>query len=307
MTVPIGIRQLRTQLPSYYLGAAGNMQTLRIPDAGVTCSTSRGEVTHDLISGGVAVTRRERTRRNWQLGFGGCTPDTASLLTAFYQGSFGDGPFCFVDPAWRNALSFEASTFGARIQAITAWSTSVTGNPLSYDTTVTAPVTGSGVAKWAGAQNTNRVGLGTWTGTVFTPSSTFAPPYLSDRITTISVYARAVSGTPSLSLRGLVVSASGTALSTTTTTVTLSTSFQRVSVAVPAAVGSGVYVVPDLLCNTNSSVINLGAADVQYAAATPLPAWVPGFGVARVIISTGIGGSSMLYISRDHQLTLMEI
>lgn len=307
MTQPIGIRELRTQLNTYYLGVQGAMRALRIPDAGVTCSTSRSEVVHQLISGGTAATRRDRARRNWQLGFGGTTPDTASLLTAFYQGSFGDGPFCFVDPAWRNALSFEASTFGVRVQAISAWSTSVTGNPLSYDTTVTPPVVGSGVARWAGAQNTNRVGLGVWTGFVFTPSATFAPPYLPAVVTTLSVYARAVSGTPSLSLRGLVVDATGTALSTTTTTVTLSSSFQRVTVTAPASVANGVYVVPDLLCNTNSSVINFAGADVQYTAATPTPAWVPGFGIARVVIGAGIGGSSLLYISRDHTLTLLEI
>lgn len=310
MTGPF-IPTWQTQFRTYYLGTAGNMQTLRTPNAAYSTPSNRGEVPHQLISGGVAVTRRGRTRRQWPLAFGTLTPDTADLLVAFYTGIFGDGPFRFVDPAWRNALGVDASTFGARVDAISVWSASVSAQPLTFDATVAPPAdaagyTLSGVCRWTGAQNGSQVGLGTWDGAKFVPSAIEAPPYLPQQATSITVYARSVSATPSFSLRGQVVAADGTVANTTTTTATLSSSaWTKFTVLVPSGL-SGAYVLPNFLCNTATSVIQLACPLVQYGE-NPPDTWVVGLGIPTVVIAAPMDGTVDLLYARDHTLTLAEV
>jgi len=304
MTTPITIPP--SGLKKYYLGVPGSMREIRVAQDAVTVPANRGEVAHDLISGGTTVTHRRDTRRTWQLAYPGCTPDTADLLVGFYVGVFGDGPFAFVDPAWRNALHVQASTFGAPLQAITAWSASVSAQPLTYDTTVVAPVATSGVMRWTGATNTAQVGLGPWTGSVFTPDSGKAPPYLPQQVTTITVYARSVSGTPSVSLRGLAVGATGTVVNTQTATATLSSAaWTLLTVTVPASL-TATYVVPNFLCNTSTSVLQFACPLVQYGK-QPADAYVVGLGIPRVVIPTGFAGQYTVMFARDHGLTLAEI
>lgn len=304
MTTPITIPP--TGLKKYYLGVPGSMREIRVAQDAVAVPAYRGEVAHDLISGGTAVTHRRDTRRTWQLAYPGCTPDTADLLVGFYAGVFGDGPFAFVDPAWRNALHVQASTFGAPLQAISAWSASVSAQPLTFDTTVVAPVATSGVMRWTGATNTAQVGLGTWTGSVFTPDSGKAPPYLPQQVTTITVYARSVSGTPSVSLRGLAVGATGTVVNTQTATATLSSAaWTLLTVTVPASL-TATYVVPNLLCNTSTSVLQFACPLVQYGK-QPADAYVVGLGIPRVVIPAGFAGQYTVMFARDHGLTLAEI
>jgi hypothetical protein len=263
-------------------------------------------VQHDLISGGTAVTHRKDTRRAWQLAYPGCTPDTADLLVGFYAGVFGDGPFCFVDPAWRNALHVHASTFGAPLQAISAWSASVSAQPLTFDTTVIAPVATSGVMRWTGATNTAQVGLGAWSGSVFVPDTAKAPPYLPQQVTSISVYARSVSGTPSVSLRGQAVLAAGTVVNTQTATATLSSAaWTLLAVTVPASLTAS-YVLPNLLCNTSTSVLQFACPLVQYGKSPP-DAYVVGLGVPRVVIPQGFAGQYTVMFASDHGLTLAEV
>jgi len=304
MTTPITIPP--AGLKKYYLGTPGAMRELRVAQDAVSVPASRGEVPHNLISGGTTVTHRRDTRRTWGLAYPGCTPDTADLLVGFYAGVFGDGPFAFVDPAWRNALHVQASTFGAPLQAISAWSASVSAQPLTYDTTVTAPVVTSGVMRWTGATNGAQVGLGVWTGSVFTPDATKAPPYLPQQVTTITVYARSASGTPSVSLRGLAVGATGTVVNTQTATATLSSAaWTLLTVTVPASLAA-TYVVPNFLCNTSTSVLQFACPLVQYGK-QPADAYVVGLGIPRVVIPTGLGGQYTVMFARDHGLTLTEI
>jgi hypothetical protein len=304
VTTPITIPP--TGLKSYYLGVPGAMRLLRVAQDAVTAPASRGEVQHDLISGGTAVTHRKDTRRTWGLAYPGCTPDTADLLVGFYAGVFGDGPFCFVDPAWRNALHVAVSTFGAPLQAISGWSASVSAQPLTYDTTVTAPVATSGVMRWTGATNTAQVGLGTWSGSVFTPDTAKAPPYLPQQVTSISVYARSVSGTPSVSLRGQAVNGAGVVQNTQTATTTLSSAaWTLLTVTVPAALNAS-YVLPNLLCNTSTAVLQFACPLVQYGKSPP-DTYVVGLGIPRVVIPQEFGGQYTVMFARDHGLTLAEI
>lgn len=303
MTTPILVRA--DGLKTYWLGVPGALQQLRTPADAVTVPVQRGETAHDLISGGTAVTHRRDGRRSWSLSFPGCTPDTADTLMGFYLGVFTDGPFCFIDPAWRNALHTHASTFGAVTRTITAWSASVSSQPLSFDTTIAAPVATSGVARWGPASNGGQLGLGSWNGTRFVPDSAKAPPYFAAGVTSIQVQARALTGTPSLSLRGQAVAADGTVVNTQTATATLSTSaWTTLTVTVPAGLAA-TYVLPNLLCNTANAVIQLACASVQYGKAPP-DGWVIGLGIPRVVISAPLGGSYVVLYGRDHTLTLAE-
>lgn len=308
MTLPIPVSALTSGLRSFYLGAPGNLTKLRIPDAGYTAPLSRGEVTHDLISGGTAVTRRVRARRVYQLGFSGCTADTAATLLGFYVGDYGDGPFCFVDPAWRNQLRDDASTFGARGQAVTGWGLSNPGvESVTYTTGVDPFAVPSGVAVWAGAGNGSHLGTGAYSGATLVPDVTAACPYLADQPTTVSVYVRTATSTASLTLRGLAVQADGTVASTTTATLTANTAgWQRATVTVPASL-TALYTLADVLCNTASAPsIYLSCAAVQYGVTVP-GAWVGGVGVPRVVVSAPLANSSTLFVARDHALTLAEI
>lgn len=310
MTGPF-IQPSATQFKTYYLGTPGAMQTLRTPNAAYAHPADRGEVVHQLISGGTSVTRRPQSRRQWTLGWGTLTPDTADLLVAFYTGVFGDGPFRFVDPSWRNALSVDASTFGARVDAISMWSASVSAQPLTFDTTVTPPTdlagyATSGVMRWTAATNLAQVGLGTWDGAKFVPDSIQAPPYLPQTVTSITMYARSVSGTPSVSLRGQAVGSDGTVVNTVTATATMSSSaWTKLTVLVPAALTAS-YVLPNLLCNTSTSLLQFACPLVQYGE-NPPDTWVVGLGIPNVVIASGLGATSELLYARDHTLTLAEI
>jgi hypothetical protein len=307
MTTPITLRDLNSQLRNFYLGPAGALSRLRIPDAGYAAPLARGEVIHELIGGGTAVTRRRLARRAYGLAFSGCTPDTAAILVGYYMGDFGDGPFCFVDPAWRNQLTDAASTFGARADAVDGWALSNPGGEtVTFSTSIAPFASPSGVAVWAGAGNGSHLGTGSWNGAVLVPDTTLACPYLTEVTQPVSVYVRTASSTASVSLRGLAVAADGTVASTTTTTVTATTTWQRVTALVPAAL-STLYVLADVLCNTAAAPnIYLSCASIQYGVTLP-GAWVGGAGVPRVAVAGPLGNQSTLIVARDHALLLAEI
>jgi hypothetical protein len=305
MTGPV-IVPGQTAFRSYYLGTPGAMLLLRTPDHAYEDPASRAEVVHELISGGTAVTRRGRTRRRWTLGFTNTTPDTADQLVGFYAGVFGDGPFRFVDPSWRNALGVDASTFGARLDAISVWAASVSAHPLTFDTTVAAPSPQSGVMRWTGAQVNEQVSIGAWDGSKFVPSLVESPPYLPQVLTSIRVFARALSGAPSVSLRGRTQAADGATVDTQTATATLGTgAWTTLTATVPAGL-AGAYVVPNLLCNTASSVLQFSCPLVQYGEVPPDP-WVVGLGIPRVVFADALGARSNLLYARDHAMLLVEV
>lgn len=306
MTTPILIDP--TAFKTYYLGTAGAMQQIRTPNNAVQQVLERGEVLHQLISGGNAVTHRTRSRRAWQHSWAGCTPDTADQLIGFYLGVFGDGPFQYVDPNWRNQLSMEVSTFGAQLDAVSVWSRSLTAStPLQFDTTIAAPSPQSGVAKWINAANGEQVGCGVWNGSAFVPSVIGTPPVLAPVTTALSVYARAVTGSPSLSLRAQSTdTAFGTVTTQATATATLSTSaWTRLTVTVAAGVAASWWQ-PNLLCNTAGATIRISCAQLQYGRTAPDP-WVIGLGVPWVIVPAGMSANYDVLYARDQGLTLAEI
>jgi hypothetical protein len=306
MTTPILIDP--SAFKTYYLGVAGAMQQIRTPNAAVQQGIQRAEVLHQLISGGNAITRRRRGRRAWQLSWSGCTPDVADQMIGFYLGVFGDGPFMYVDPSWRNALSLDASTFGAQFDANTAWVASSASQSVTFDTTVTAPSPQSGVSRWAVAALNSQMSIGSWNGSVFVPDPVTAPPYLTPVVSALFVQARAVTGTPSVTLRGKVVDAAGTVLATANgTTATLSTSaWTPLTCTVPAGTSGAAYLLPNVICNTANSFLQFSCAQLQYGRSSPSP-WVIGLGIPRVVAASGMGADYDLLYARDLVLTLAEV
>jgi hypothetical protein len=120
------------------------------------------------------------------------------------------------------------------------------------------------------------------------------------------VYARSVSGTPSVSLRGQAVDTTGAVVNTQTATATLSSAaWTLLTVTVPAALTAS-YVLPNLLCNTSTSVLQFACPLVQYGKSPP-DAYVVGLGIPRVVIPQGFAGQYTVMFARDHGLTLAEI
>lgn len=305
MTTPITIPG--SGFKSYYLGVPGAMRLIRVPQDAVTVPAMRGEVQHDLISGGTAVTHRKATRRTWGVTYPGLTPDAADLLLGFYAGVFGDGPFCWVDPAWRNALSADASTFGAVLDASSDWALSGAGQTFTTSNTITPPAAvTSAVGVWHGAGTSSHVGTGTWAGATLLPVEPSQPPYIGV-VTTLSLYAKSVSGTPSITVRGRAVLADGSIVNTGTATPTLNGSaWQRVAVTVPAGLTAS-YLTIDVQCGTAASPdIYLSSAAVEYGVSTP-GTWVMGLGIPRVLIPQTLTGQYTVMFARDHGLTLAEI
>jgi len=317
MTLPLSA--LGSAFKSFYLGTPGTLKKLRVVDHGYSSAMSRAEVLHQLAGGGNTVTRRRDPRRTWPLSFTGMTPDSADLLVQFYTGIYGAGPFCFVDPAWRNALALDASTFGVRFQALSAWSLSVTSQSLTYDGTVTPFQAGSGVARWTGAQSGSKMGLGTYTAGTLIPDVLSAPPGVTDgsAVThSLSAYSRAISGTANLTFFAYGMNAAGSLVSASSVNATVGTTWTQFTATVLANVGA-TYVIHGFTCNTNSSPpLLFSNADTQYlpTAATPRGAWVTGTGSPRVILGpaggssgAGLASQSTLVVLRDHGIQLVEI
>lgn len=305
MTTPITYQPLA--LRTYFLGVPGAMATIRTPNAAIQVPVNRSENTHQLINGGLAVTRRVASRRAWQLTWSGLTPDLADQLVGYYTGVYGDGPFRFVDPAWRNALTVADSTFGAVVDSIgsTTWATSSSGAALTFDTTVAAPSPQSGVLRWTAVPNGGQLAPGSWDGGKFVPNTLAAVPYLPQVVTSITVYGRALTGTPNLSLRGRTQTSDGTTVGTVTASANMSTSvWTPLQVTVPSGQVAS-YVAPNILCNTANSVVQLACPLVQYGK-TPADPWVIGLGVPRVIVAEAMPVQYELLYARDHSLILAE-
>jgi beta-lactamase regulating signal transducer with metallopeptidase domain len=77
------------------------------------------------------------------------------------------------------------------------------------------------------------------------------------------------------------------------------------TVTVPASLTAS-FVLPNLLCNTSTSVLQFACPLVQYGKSPPDP-WVVGLGVPRVVIPQGLAGQYTVMFARDHGLTLAEI
>lgn len=303
-----------------YLGKAGAMQKLRMPDSPYQSIATRADQIQVLLSGGTVVTRAPKTKRAWVLPFSGMTQDTANILVAFYGGTMGVGPYIFIDPAWRNVFGMDVSSMGAVISAISGWTSAVTATQtLTYDTTVVAQFVESGVMRWTGAGSASKIGVGTWSPSLLVPDASAAPVYLSDQPCAGSIYARTASSTASVTLNWNGEDAAGNIqLAGSSATATLnSTGWTRLTSYLASGNAAALYALPTITCNTASAPpIQFCCADLQYgptAANGLLAAWILGLGSPRIVITPGTSGTagftttSRLLPYRDHGLTFSEV
>lgn len=298
----------------FYLGTPGAMNRLQMPDAGYSVIASRGEVVQTLLSGGTVVNRVIDTKRQWPVAFSSMSPDAANLLVAFYAGSMGPAPYNLWDPAWRNALSDYASSFGVKVTTVTGWALSITGTQtLTYNTSVAEPNATSGSGLWVGAGNGSKIAVATSfaTSTRPLPDPNSAPLYLSDTGQGGSLYVRTVSSTASLTLNVNAYDAAGNVVTTGSsgTATASSAGWTRLS-SFLASGGAGLYTIPVLTCNTAGAPnILVCCADVQYNmnSIADLEAWVLGLGSPRVVISSGLPSNVRILPYRDQAMTFSEI
>lgn len=289
---------------SVYLGKPGAMFRLPSFDGGISAPLRAGEQAHGLADDGVAVTRVARIRRSYDLQRSAATPDDADLLLAFYAGVFGPAPFCLIEPSYRNFLTIDASSGCSRLGSLNPWT--VSAGTLLPDATVTRPLPTAGVMRWVGAGSGSTATLGPVVGDV---DPLTAMPVLAAETVTLGIRARTASGTASVTLRLLGRAGDGTATgpAITAAPVTLTTAWQLLTVTAHPGDITALYYGAQLLCSTAGAPDILMAAP-QLEATDGVGAFTLGFGVPRVVITTGVARSLRLLGSNtDHSFQLSEV
>lgn len=280
------------QNPQYYFGLPGDLIALPRPTRGMPTTPRRGRTTHNLISGGTATTVRARTRSGWTLAWPWLDEATAQAVLDYTEGIFGEGPFRFIDPMWRNVLPADASVVGRisgdpKIGSGPSWRPGG-GDLLVLDPTATVgPNRTSGVMRWTGAAANDYLVLGKRDETLSTGSPIFDEPNeipaVPGESLTFSYYAKLLSGTSAsltAQLHGLDAAGSGTT-SSAGSAVVLNSTWQRVTHTYGS---TAVYVRPVVGCSaaSGSPVILIAAPQVEYGlTATD---WLSGSGSPRVLI-----------------------
>jgi hypothetical protein len=95
-------------------------------------------------------------------------------------------------------------------------------------------------------------------------------------------------------------------VNTQTATATLgSGAWTPFTVTVPSGL-SAAYVLPNILCNTSTSVLRFCCPLVQYGESPP-DTYVVGLGIPSVMFPQQLGAHSELLYARDHNYVLQEI
>lgn len=314
MTAPVAWFCNPSQLQSLYLGQPGNMQKLPIPDAGYTAPISRGEVDHALASGGNTVTRRRYMKRAYGFAWSAALPEVGDLLTSFYGGAMGLGPYRLVDPSVRNHLDFDTANMGAALAANSSWS-APSGDTVPYtDPTQAAPsgIIGATPLHWPSPVSGHTLVAATYgPGTVYTPTL-LTPVYLADQTVYVSIWMRAASGTPTVSLKLIGLPSVGTATPpSTSVSCPLTTTWTRYGfAAAPSASGFGNVTTPYITLGITAPAscpdLLLTAAQLEYGQTSKANPWVQGEGCPRVSIGGPFGSQVNVWWRRDRTLAMVE-
>jgi hypothetical protein len=90
--------------PSFWLGKPGVLTQIRMPDAGLSRSSSDNFAVHNLLDG-QAVDRSPYLCRVWQFQHEWLKPDVMSVLMEYATRQRGIGPFILIDPQMKNLLT----------------------------------------------------------------------------------------------------------------------------------------------------------------------------------------------------------
>jgi hypothetical protein len=277
---------------------------------GMSPSLGRLISAQTLLSGGVAVMRRAHTKSQYQLQWMIRGVADMELLMSFFDGRQGGGPYCLVDPSWRNYLPPNVAGMGSVIGALPEWSP--TQGSFTPITSVTPP-TGhySGVGNWATAgsgsilyMGLNNIVDGTW-----------LPPVIPGLSHGFAIWARTASSTATVT-PALMYGVGGSAPAGTAATGSagsLTTTWQQLTVPVASSFSwpsTADYAMLKLTCSTASAPnLYFSAPEFVYDTASsvsPLSPWASGVGVPRVLFTGEMPSPVGRPTMRDVTLTLQE-
>jgi hypothetical protein len=290
-----------------YLGKPGAMRVLPSPTGAVQATPSKGDVVHNLLSGGVSVTTRLNAKRTYSLPFEFLDATSADTLLGFYNRLYGLGPFAYVDPSVRNVLGARRVVDGAADQR----------RP-RLGGLVRHPHAGGYRRPDRPGQRRAHLGVPGGVGDAAARDasehrqpSPRRPAYLPTEACSVSLWAKASSATTaSLQLTGY--SAAGAVNYTgSATSMSLTTAWQQFTVSVAAGLAglaSSALVLPRVvLGGTVPTSVTIAAAQLEYG--TAATAWQPGHGSPRVLPTTtpGRDWQQVPDISTNHTLVLQEV
>lgn len=308
MTTPVYCAP-RSTLTAPYFGRPGAMMLLPQPDGGVTRPSRRAVSTHDLLSGGTATTRRPDAKRAYGLAWSQKRHADAEIVRAHYLGVYGPGPYCLLDPTERNHLDLDVSTMGRRGLGDGWVAIGSAGGTAVYDPTVAPPAAAasSGVLRWSGAAAGGGIGAGVMFGATFDADPLSAPVYVAGVPITLSVYAAAATGAPTITPVLHYRNGDGTLLtSTAQPAVALAAAWQRITVTATPATSGAKYVTLGFTVAAAGPDVLLAGAQCEYGVSAPR-AFLVGQRVPRVTFDEGDGRSSTVHWRLSNTYALLEL
>jgi len=309
------------QLKQFYLGPAGKLRLLTMPDAGYKVTLDQGKVDHALLGGPHAVQHLGKTRRIYELDFAQRTWDQSDLVLSIFAGMLGPGPYYLIDPAFRNLLPAHISGGGQIEQTSVGFFVSAGGAVAFAAPAITAPPLAPlcGVQDWTTVQN-SFLWLNATAANITEPG---APPVNLAEPFTAACWLRVPAGTTNVQLLAYFTDINGASLGTVSlvASAAVTTTWQRFGASLaPGAVPAGavtyglalsalsaapphVYVSAPDIQQTTGTVDPAGAGPT----ATLVPPWVLGLGVPKLLpYGTMAANSDRMYARRSHILTLVE-
>ena len=318
MTAPPAC-QAAPYVDSLWVGPPGKLRRLPMPDSGLTRTLSRGATAHTLVSGGSSVTRRPTVKRGYSATWTQRLPEAADELVALYAGTRGVGPYCLLDPGWRNFLDEPTSTGGLARGANTAWTTGPSGSAATLDLTVAPPPQAAlgGVVRWANPAVNASLWAGDYSvasGGLFKPGAN-PVPYVPGLPYAASVWVRfaAVPGAAAavtLWLAGLSDSGWSVVNYAVGSLAISDANWHQLVAYVPTTFAWNTpWLSLDISVGSPAPGVDVLVAGAQLesreSAAGPLP-WVTGLGCPRVVIPDPLGDTSTLWTRRSHTMSFLE-
>lgn len=309
--------------PDFYIGAAGALFKLPMPDEYYTNTLDNNTVNHSLLGGGNAVQHGSKIRRHYGLTWTARLAEDADVIVAIQAGMLGPGPYYFIDPLWRNVLPAHISSAGRKKQDSAGFNPTV--GSVAYSSAIAPPALNPltippGVQVWTGATTGSQLYIGATTGGILSADMPPALPSVDpfSLPMTFAFWGKVATGTATLTLAAVQNTAgfASPVYSPTTATCALTTTWQRFALPLTAAQldATAAFAGMRLTCTTASApAVHLSALGAQYVNAAPsallsgLPPWVLGLPVPRVLVAAAVPANhNRGNYRRSHALDLVE-
>jgi hypothetical protein len=249
----------------FWLGVPGYMVELPSPTT-YTPPAAAGEVEQGLMGGGSAVTRFDSSTRRWGLSWARAAGRDWQVLKAFEEWvAVGAPPWCFIGPEDNNRLTRAQSLCGAKHGEVEGWLSS--SGAVAYVSTLAPRVVPAGVMTWVPGGTNAILAAGADGDTAGHPDVDHAPPYLPGMPTSWIVWAKVTGAAATVKARISGRLANGTIDTEVTgpNVVLNSTSWVPLwTVAAAGALGNALYLVPEIVCVSVGSTVELCCPSLSY-------------------------------------------